>query len=122
MGFIPLLILQDRDHTKYMKPLSSSIISSLYQTLCYYFAGEITPNIRGVQIEYQEERIFINCYFDGEIADEEIEEISLIETDLICSFYGEHNVLINCICIRLDAPKNIPISKFTSWLYLRKED
>jgi|GEM_PF-6634268 len=97
------------------------IRDSIYRYLSYQFLGKIGFNIRAIQIVYKEKEIAILCYFDEKITDEQREEISQIETELICSLVWKE-LNIYCDCIVLDSQIPMYIDDSTEMFYLRKEN
>ncbi len=79
--------------------------------------GEIGPNLRAVILKYHGSTLEFECYFDGEISNEDSESMSCVETELI-AFLPE-NILVRHTVHRLDAPSQIP--KKAVWVYYRRE-
>ncbi len=76
------------------------------------------PKIRGVNSVWNENEntAYITFFFDGQATEEELEDASVICTEVIahCS-----NGLLKENFIRLDYPKPLPESTF--WAYVREE-
>ena len=96
--------------------------AKLYLSLTHSFLGKIDPRLRAIQMKFDNDQIRVICYFDGEITDDDIEEISEVEDVIISDFCTPYNkIMVLCECKRLDAPAELPCDKITEWFYLRKE-
>jgi hypothetical protein len=95
----------------------------LYFYLVYAFMGKIDFRIRGIHIEYKDiNNTKIDCYFDGEVTEIDLDEISEVETEIVCQFcspYNEVNLWFEVI--RLDSPDPLPCNLSQDWFYRRKE-
>jgi hypothetical protein len=97
----------------------------LKTSLVHSFIGKIDAKIRAIQISYENaNNTKINCYVDGELTEEELEEISEVETEIVCDFctpYNEINIWIEII--RIDSPNPPPHDYFAlkEWFYRKKE-
>ncbi len=78
--------------------------------------GEITPNMRAVYVDWDEETIHLYFVFDGEFTDEEQEEVSCIETEVISQMPDD---MYELHCMQKDAP--LPIDCPGRCVYKRKE-
>lgn len=100
------------DHEVKRSAREEDVLLAIWKALL----GQITPNMRAIYIDWDEEVIRLYFFFDGDITEEEREDISCIETEVISqipdSMYELH-------CIRLDCPK--PIVCSGSCVYKRKE-
>jgi hypothetical protein len=95
----------------------------LKTSLVHHFIGEIDCKIRGIQIQYENDNnTKINCYFEGELTEEEREDLSEVETGIACDFctpYNEINIWFDTI--RLDSPNPLPQNSSAEWFYRKKE-
>jgi hypothetical protein len=105
-------------------PSSPEFRMRLRSSLVHSFIGKIDSKIRGVQVKYEDvNSTKINCYIEGEFTEEEREEISEVETEIICDFctpYNEINIWIEII--RIDSPNPLPqdYSAPEEWFYRKK--
>jgi hypothetical protein len=68
-------------------PNSPEFSMRLRSSLVHSFIGKIDPKIRGIQVSYENANdTKINCYVEGELTEEEREEISEVETEIVCDF------------------------------------
>ncbi|MCT4713942.1 hypothetical protein MUA01_02905 [Enterobacteriaceae bacterium H18W14] len=80
--------------------------------------GKVTENIRGVIASLDENNILLTFYYDGAITEEDKENASEIETEVIADFDEEFT--IDTSVKRFDYPQ--PIKLDNGFLvYLRKE-
>jgi hypothetical protein len=79
---------------------------------------EITPNIRGITCGWDESKIMINFYFDGEFTEDEQESMECVATEVIASI---PKLKIEVECRRIDTPEPLDSYKLLDWVYLRKE-
>jgi hypothetical protein len=104
-------------------PNSPDFRIRLRSNLVHAFIGKIDFRIRGIKVSYEDaNNTSINCYFDGEVTEEDREEISEIETEIIsdfCTPYNEINLWLEII--RLDSPNPLPQNNSAEWFYRRKE-
>lgn len=96
----------------------------LRSSLVHAFLGRIDSKVRGVQMSYENANdTKITCYIEGELTEEEREEICEIETEIICDFgtpYNEINIWVETI--GLDSPKPLPHDySAAEWFYIKKE-
>ena len=59
-----------------------------------------------MQVYWAEEKIILYCFFDGEISEEDQEEMSCVATEVSCDFPIGTQVIAECI--RIDSPRPIP--------------
>lgn len=79
--------------------------------------GEISSKLRAVIVFYGDNNIHFDCYYDGEILEDDIESMSCVETELISMFPENHE--ITHAVHRLDYPN--PVPKKGIWVYYRRE-
>lgn len=79
---------------------------------------EITPNIRGITCGWSNYLITINCYFDGEISEDDRESMECVATEVIANF-SQHKISISSK--RLDIPEPLNPYTLSEWVYRRKE-
>jgi hypothetical protein len=73
--------------------------------------GETTPNIRSIDISYEESCIHLYFYFDGPISEENREDLDVVETEVITDFLNVPNISIESHYIRIDYPERVPWNK-----------
>ena len=80
---------------------------------------EVAPNLRSVQIDWNEENetIFLYFYFDGEITPDNFHSASCVAGEVAGDFQPSVTVVEKCI--RMDFPKETPFYKLVA--YRRKE-
>ena len=79
--------------------------------------GAVSPALRGVTIDWDRETIRIIAFFDGLISDDDIESMSVVETEVMADFLPEYSVSMETK--RFDSPSQITCLK--AWAYYRKE-
>jgi len=79
--------------------------------------GEVSASLRAVTVSYDENSIHLDCYYDGEIVDDDREAMSCVETELLATFPETHTITVQ-IC-RMDHPTPIPKGKI--WAFCRRE-
>jgi hypothetical protein len=79
--------------------------------------GEVSDRLRAVSVSYDENSIHLDCYYDGEIADDDRDAMSCVETELLAIFPETHTTTVQ-VC-RMDYPTPIPKDK--TWAFYRKE-
>lgn len=99
-----------KNNYKYIKRLKLSIQSALL--------GAITENIRNVAVYINEKKIFLYFFINGEISEDEKENISIIETEVIADFEDDFD--IESIIKRVDTPEPITLDRGFS-VFQRKE-
>jgi hypothetical protein len=92
--------------------------ATLLLTMQSALLREITPNIRGITCGWDESKIMINFYFDGEFTEEEQESMECVATEVIASI---PKLKIDIECKRIDFPETLTTYKLSDWVYLRKE-
>jgi hypothetical protein len=99
-----------KNNYEHIKRLKLSIQSALL--------GAITENIRNIAVDISENKIMLYFIINGEISDDDKENISIIETEVIADF--EDNFDIESIVKRIDYPKEIVLERGYS-VFQRKE-
>jgi hypothetical protein len=83
--------------------------------------GEITSNIRQIQFQYSPTTIHFACYFDDHPTEDEIENISCIETEVYSAHYPEISVSFSIHRIAYPLPLPPVDLKNGGYAYARKE-
>lgn len=98
-----------------MENQRTSILLSLQRALL----GHIPHALRSVTVGYKniDNTLIIQCYFDGEISDEDKETMSEMHTEVLADFSEDTEVKLEIE--RLDQPEEMTI--LDDWVYLRKE-
>ncbi|EDU7996607.1 hypothetical protein CSM15_005080 [Salmonella enterica subsp. diarizonae] len=99
-----------KNNYEYIKRLKLSIQSALL--------GAITENIRNVAVYINEKKILLYFFIDGEIREDDKENISIIETEVIADFEDDFD--IESIVKRVDTPEPITLDRGFS-VFQRKE-
>jgi hypothetical protein len=97
---------------------SKKIREVLFYSLPRTFLDRIDSNMRAIQFECTDNLAIIHCYFDGEISEENLENMDEAETELIADF---HTAIARIECIRVDMPNPIIGNSSSEWFYMRKE-
>ena len=79
--------------------------------------GEVSSRLRAVTVYFDDNSIQFDCYYDGEILENDRESMSCVETELLAVFPETHKVTHSIR--RWDFPE--PIPKIRLWVYFRKE-
>lgn len=91
---------------------SSKLILNVLASIQGSLLGNITPNLRAVEVVMEDDKFFnINFYYDNEASEDEVELSSLAETEFISDFPGpiyETNLNIKT----LPYPNKIPQNGF----------
>lgn len=95
---------------EHLKRLKLSIQSALL--------GAITENIRNVAVDISKNKSMLYFYIDGKISDDDKENISIIETEVIADFEDDFD--IESIIKRVDFPVPIVLNRGYS-VFQRKE-
>lgn len=77
----------------------------------------VTPSLRGVAVGDEKRMVRVHCYYDGIPSEEEAEDISVAETELLADFFGIAQLEFEVV--RCDFPNEMPA--LDGWAYLRKE-
>jgi hypothetical protein len=80
--------------------------------------GEVSARLRAVTVSYDDKSIHLDCYYDGNITDEDREAMSCVQTELMAVFPEAHSVTHSVQ--QKDYPS--PIPKEATWAFFRKED
>ncbi|HEK0805670.1 TPA: hypothetical protein SMT48_000972 [Proteus mirabilis] len=96
---------------KYIKRLKLSIQSALF--------GEITPNMRCVLVDIVNKKIELFFFIDGEVTEDDEENISIIETEVIADFEDDFDIETHIK--RIDYPAPIVLDHGYG-VYRRKEN
>ncbi|HEX4839937.1 MAG TPA: hypothetical protein VFU89_05810 [Rhabdochlamydiaceae bacterium] len=67
--------------------------------------GEVSPKLRSVNIDWDQNTVYLYFYFDGKVTEEDHESAEMIATETIAKF-GEH--VLETKIVRIDFPKAIP--------------
>ncbi len=51
--------------------------------------GEVPPALRGVTLGWDDSLIYLRCYFDGPISEEDHESMELVATEVMADFFLE---------------------------------
>lgn len=77
----------------------------------------VTPNLRGVGVDWDDSLIRLIVYFDGPLSDDDRETFSVVHTEVLTDFVDLRPVEL--ILERRDAPKGLDGCR--AWAFLRKE-
>src|ERR1700730_7935909 len=82
--------------------------------------GAVTPNLRVVQVTWNENTIFLYFIYDGAFAKEDEEESDRTAAKMQQDFSDN---LVQANCLRVDYPEDFPThpGENCTWLYARKE-
>jgi hypothetical protein len=100
-----------KNNYEYIKRLKLSMQSALL--------GAVTANMRNIAVDICENKIFLYFFIDGEVLDDDKENISVIETEVIADFEDDFD--IETVISRIDSPAPIILSHGYS-VFQRKED
>ena len=81
--------------------------------------GEVPPSLRMAALDWDERWIYLRCYFDGLVSEEDRESMESITTEMTADFFPELNVELQVI--RLDVPSRLE-QPARAVAYLRRED
>lgn len=99
-----------KNNYEYIKRLKLSMQSALL--------GSITENMRNIAVDLTGNKITLYFFINGDITDDDKENISIIETEVIADFEDEFD--IEAIIKRIDYPKPIILERGCS-IFQRKE-
>jgi hypothetical protein len=91
--------------------------SSVFLAMQVALLGEVSSELRAVSVSWSETSIHYDCYFDGEVGDENRDSMSCVETELI-AMYPETHVITHEIH-RIDYP--VPLPQTAERVYRRRE-
>lgn len=80
--------------------------------------GEVCSRLRAVAVGWGEEVIEIQLLYDGEINEDDLEDVSTIESEIMASF-PEDRVIVTAK--RHDAPSRLSQHALGAWAFMRKE-
>lgn len=80
--------------------------------------GNISNNVRAITIGWSVNKFFIRAYFDREPQAEDIEDISIISTEVLADFRTFKEEQLDCIYSK--APIN-ELERLAEWVFIRKE-
>ncbi|MFB4339497.1 hypothetical protein RAC90_03260 [Pantoea sp. CS_6] len=86
-----------KNNYEYIKRLKLSIQAALL--------GAVTENMRNIAVDICGNKILLCFFIDGEIKDDDKENISIVETEVIADFDGDFD--IETIIKRIDCPEKI---------------
>lgn len=101
-----------------MTPLhlnTQQVLLALQQALL----GEVPNTLRAVTAVVGHRCVSVDAYFHGPISDDDLESMSLVETELVADLPEEMEIVVNSV--RLDHPALIPKEDGRIWVFLRKE-
>lgn len=78
---------------------------------------EVFDELRGVTFELKDKHVFVKCYVDGILSDDNKESLECMLTEVIADFTTGYTFDMDIE--RVDAPG--AIQPLTAWVYLRKE-
>ena len=96
-----------------MSDRKSEILMTVQQALL----GEVSAQLRAITVSYGDLILHLDCYYDGEIQEDDRESMSCVETELMAHFPANYQV--TCDIHRHDYPA--PIPKDVIWAFFRKE-
>jgi hypothetical protein len=69
--------------------------------------GMITPNMLAVYVSWTETEVFVRVLFDGTVSPDDIEGVSIIETEIIADIptHAVRCVAESCLCAKNEMPK-----------------
>jgi len=67
---------------------SATVLLALYDALL----GAIPGHLRAITARWDETSVHFDCYFDGEITDDDQEAMEIVEADLSANFPAAHTV------------------------------
>jgi hypothetical protein len=82
--------------------------------------GFITENMRSITFGINLNKIIIRFVYDGVCTDDDVENCSCIETEVIASYYSKY--IISTDIISIDYPESYNDSLLDEWIYIKKED
>ena len=80
--------------------------------------GEISSQLRAVVCSWEDSRVAVDCYFDGEISGDDLESVTRVEAEVTADF-PEYTVVARAV--RLDFPNALRFPPSMHLVYLRKE-
>jgi len=89
----------------------------------YAMLGRVTKKLRGVTLNFNGVTVQLEIFLDSEPTEEEAEELSEIETDMICAYPSDKDYRSDFIISVVAS--NIDISdrrRNWGWIFLRREE
>ncbi|PQL00129.1 hypothetical protein CG435_13745 [Pantoea ananatis] len=99
-----------KNNYEYIKRLKLSMQSALL--------GAVAENMRNIAVDIYENKILLYFFIDGEIKDDDKENISIIEAEVMADFEDDFD--IETIIKRIDCPEKIILGQGYS-VFQRKE-
>jgi len=96
-----------------MNSRKCAVLLTLQQALL----GEVSARLRVVTVSYDDTSIHFECFYDGEITEEDRESMMCVETELIAVFPETDRITHQIL--RKDYPGAIP--KNCTWVFFRAE-
>lgn len=90
---------------------------SVLLTMQAALLGAVSPNLRMVLVSIAPDGVQMDCLFDGDPSEDDVESMSCVETELIASLPPDVIVLTNIE--RFDFPKPLPKRLYP--VYQRRE-
>lgn len=81
--------------------------------------GAVTKNMRNIAVDIYENKILLYFFIDGQVQDDDKENISIIEAEVIADFEDDFD--IETIIKRIDCPEPIILGQGYS-VFQRKEN
>lgn len=75
-------------------------------SICRALLGEVTPKIRAVTLRVGQKRAEIKIFYDGQISEEDLEDMSNVEASIIADLHEDWSVDLKCA--QVDFPEPIP--------------
>ena len=85
-----------------MNDRESTVLVAVQQALL----GEVSARLRAVSVSWSDTSIHFDCYFDGEVDDEDRDSMACVDTELVAMFPETHT--ITHTIVRLDHPEPLP--------------
>lgn len=79
--------------------------------------GQVSPQLRGVSVDQDDQQIHLNFFFNGPVSEEDRVAASEVESELLADLPPDKRVETEIV--RLDAPKRLPDSGL--WVFRRRE-
>ncbi|GEM84951.1 hypothetical protein [Meiothermus hypogaeus] len=79
---------------------------SVRLSICRALLGEINPKIRAVTPRVSQKRAEIKVFYDGQISEEDLEDMSDVEASVIADLHEDWSVDLKCV--QVDFPESIP--------------
>lgn len=79
--------------------------------------GQVSPQLRGVSVDQDGQRIHLKFFFNGPVSEEDRVAASEVETELLGDLPRDKR--LDTEIVRLDAPQRLPDSG--QWVFRRRE-